>query len=314
MKAWQFTDVNEPLVLAAVPEPVPGEGEVVIDVVAAGLCHSDVSVLRDPASKAMMPYLPFTIGHEIAGVVSALGPGVTEWKPGDRVGVCPTAGPTMPGFTRPGGFAAKHLVPAGELVAIPDNVDMSLGAAATDAGMTSYHAVVVRGGLQPGMKVGIIGIGGLGQIGARAAVLKGAHVHVAEPKREIWPLAEALGAEGIVGDAAEWAGQGFDLVVDFAGFDTTGKALDATRFAGTVVQVGLGRTEARINVLQLIQNRNLLGSMGGTKQDIADLYAYMSAGQLAPAYTDTTFDRIPEGIERLEKGEVTGRLVARLDR
>lgn len=66
------------------------------------------------------------------------------------------------------------------------------------------------------MKVGIIGLGGLGQIAARVGVLKGAHLHVAEPKQDVWPLAERLGAEGVVASATEWRGQDFDLVVDYA--------------------------------------------------------------------------------------------------
>ncbi len=313
MKAWQFTDVGEPLALKDVEEPTPGPGEVVLDVRAAGLCHSDVSVLTDPAAgKETMPTLPMTIGHEIAGIVSAVGEDVTEWAVGDRVAVCPTASASIPGYQRPGGFAEKHLAPAGDLVRVPDGLDIALGSLATDAGMTSYHALVVRGGLQPGMKVGIIGLGGLGQIAARVAVLKGAQVHVAEMKKDVWPLAESLGVEGTVADAAEWQGQGFDLVVDYAGFNTTQAALEATRFGGTVVQVGLGRTEMTLNVSSLLLNRSLLGSMGGTKQDIVDLYELMLSGDLAPTFTEISFDGIPAGIDRLERGEVTGRLVARL--
>lgn len=313
MKAWQFTDVGEPLVLNEVDDPRPGPGEVVLDVGAAGLCHSDVSVLTEPtAGKSMMPFTPMTIGHEIAGTVSAVGDGVTEWVVGDRVAVCPTAGASIPGYSRPGGFAEKHLAPAADLVRVPDELDITLGALATDAGMTSYHAVVVRGGVRPGMKVGIIGIGGLGQVGARVAVLKGAEVHVAEMKKDIWPLAEQLGAADVVADAAEWAGAGFDLVVDYAGFDTTGKALDAVGYGGTVVQVGMGDPNIHITVQQILANKSLLGSMGGTKDDIAALYELMRTGELEPVWAEIAFDEIPQGIERLEEGSVTGRLVARI--
>jgi propanol-preferring alcohol dehydrogenase len=309
MKAWQFTGFGAPLALNDVPEPSPGPQEVVVDVLAAGLCHSDVAVMRDPTWMQHVP-LPMTIGHEIAGVVSAVGSEVTEWTAGQRVGVCPTAGATIPGWGRPGGFADRHVAPAADLVRMPDELDVALGAVATDAGMTSYHALVVRGGLQAGMSVGIIGLGGLGQIAARVGVLMGAHVHVAEPKRDVWPLAESLGVDDVVADAAEWRGRSFDLVVDYAGYDTTQRALEAVHAHGTVVHVGLGSPVFEVNGQTMIQGRSLLGSRGGTKSDIEALYDLMNGGGLAPTYTAIAFSEIPDGIERLAEGKVTGRLVA----
>jgi propanol-preferring alcohol dehydrogenase len=327
LKAWQFIDTNEPLQLNEVPDPTPGPGEVVVDVQAAGLCHSDVSTMIDAHAKAALAHLPITLGHEIAGIVSAVGPDVTAWSIGDRVGVCPTAsaaapgtdGPSSnevaPGYGRDGGFADKYLSAAFDLVRVPDELDITLGAVATDAGMTSYHALVVRGGLKAGMKVGIIGFGGLGQMAARVAVLKGADVHVAEMKEEVWPLAKSFGVTSTVADVTEWAGQGFDLIVDYAGFGTTtAGALKAVRFDGTVVQVGLGKTAGvAIDTLDLVGNHvNLLGSVGGTKQDIEDLYALMARGELKPHTSEITFDQIPQGIEDLKNGKVTGRLIARI--
>ncbi|MBE9373921.1 zinc-binding dehydrogenase [Saccharopolyspora sp. HNM0983] len=310
MKAWQFVETNEPLVLNEVPEPVPGAGEVIIAVQACGLCHSDVTYMTHPGTKAAMPYTPMTLGHETAGVISAVGPGVTGWQVGDRVGVCPS-GKGFPGFFTPGGFADKQLVHVEDLARVPDGLDISLGAVATDAGMTSYHALVVRGGLTADMSVGVIGMGGLGQIATRVAVLKGADVHVAEPKRDLWPLAESLGAAGLVADAADWKGRDFDLVVDYAGFDTAARAIDAVRPGGTVVTVGIGAPEFTIPSQALLWNKNLIGSIGGTVADIEDLYAMMTAGDLAPAYEEIGFDEVQRGLERLEAAQVTGRLVAR---
>ncbi|MDP9792980.1 propanol-preferring alcohol dehydrogenase [Catenuloplanes nepalensis] len=326
MKAWQLIGTNKPLELTEVADPTPGPGEVVLDVTASGLCHSDVSSMTDPGVFASLAKTPITIGHEIAGVVSAVGEGVTGWAIGDRAGVCPTAsaatpgkdgpsaGEASPGYGHDGGFAEKYLARAYDLVRVPDGLDIALGAVATDAGMTSYHALVVRGALKKGMKVGIIGLGGLGQIAARVGVLKGAEVHVAEMKKDVWTLAESLGATSTVSDVSEWRGQGFDLIVDYAGFGTTtAGALKAVRYDGTVVQVGMGKTDIGIDTTDLIINHaNLLGSVGGTKDDIADLYALMAAGDLTPQITEITFDQIPQGIDDLRDGKVTGRLVARL--
>ena len=93
-----MTAVNEPLSPAEIPEPVPGPGEVVLDVMAAGLCHSDVSAMTDPTYLSAIPKLPVVMGHEIAGVVSSLGDGVSDVRVGDRVGVWPLGATGSPGY------------------------------------------------------------------------------------------------------------------------------------------------------------------------------------------------------------------------
>lgn len=326
MKAWQFTGTGKPLQLDELEIPQPGPGQVLLKVGAAGLCQSDVRSMYDVHGAASLVKTPITLGHEIAGTVRAVGDGVIEWKTGDRVGVCPTAsagtmgsgGPAAnevsPGYGHDGGFAEYYLGSANDLVRIPDEVGFTYGAVATDAGMTSYHALVVRGALKAGMKVGIIGIGGLGQIAARVGVLLGAEVHVAEPKESAWDMAHSLGVTDVVADATEWAGVGFDLIVDYAGFgSTTGAAIKAVRFDGTVVQVGLARRQATVDTTTMVVSHvNYLGSIGGTKEDIAALYQLMKSGELAPETTEISFDEIPDGLGCLRAGKVAGRLVARL--
>ncbi|WP_083979997.1 zinc-binding dehydrogenase [Demequina salsinemoris] len=316
MKAWQFTGTHQPLVLNEVPDPTPGPGEVVIDVKAAGLCHSDVGLLEDEGWMALIAHLPVTMGHEIAGVVSAVGEGVTDYAIGDRVGVCPTGGSGVaPGYGRDGGFAPQHLVPAVDLVPMPAGLSFPLAAAGTDAGMTSYHAIAAIGGVKAGDKVAVVGLGGLGQIGAQIAIVKGADVTVAEPNEAAWPMARQIGATRIVKDIAELAGEGFDLVVDYAGFGTTTSgAVDAIRRDGTIVVVGMGRLEATINTRDVIlKQARILGSNGGTLQDVADVYELFASGQVIPQITAIDFDEIPDGIESLHEGRARGRVVALLD-
>jgi propanol-preferring alcohol dehydrogenase len=314
VKAWQFTNTHEPLALNEIPEPEPGPGEVVLDIKAAGLCHSDVGVLDDPGWLATIPHRPVTLGHEIAGVVTKVGEDVTQWQVGDRVGVCPTGeSGVAPGYGRDGGFTFQHRVWAGDLVRMPEDLSFELAAMGTDAGMTSYHAVVTRGGLKEGAKVGIIGLGGLGQVGARIAVVKGAEVHVAEPNQDVWPLAEKIGATTVVADAAEWVGKDFDLVVDFAGFDTMRAATKALRRGGRAVLVGMGKLEFTLDTMDMILSElDVVGSNGGTLQDVADCYELFASGQINPTFTVIGFDDIPEGIEKLRRGEVRGRLVAKI--
>ena len=312
MKAWQFITTNEPLVLADIAEPLPGAGEVVLDIRAAGLCHSDVGAMTDPGWLALIPNRPIVIGHEIAGVVTAVGEGVTDVTVGDRVGVCPTASEGAPGYARDGGFTHKHRVAAADLVPMPAELSFELAALGTDAGMTSYHAVMVQGRVKSGDKVGIVGLGGLGQVGARIAVVTGAEVHVAEVNREVWPLAEKIGVTSVVADVAEWAGQDFDVIVDFAGYgDTTARSIDAVRRDGRIVVVGMGTLESTISTRDLILKQAVvIGSNGGTKEDVAAVYGMLASGDLEPVVNLIGFDEIPDGLERLREHSVTGRVVA----
>jgi propanol-preferring alcohol dehydrogenase len=316
MKAWQFTNTHEPLVLNEVPEPAAGPGEAVIDIKAAGLCHSDVGLLEDEGWLPMLGKLPITPGHEIAGVISEIAEGVEGWKAGDRVGVCPTAeGATSPGYTHDGGYSFKCTASTKSLVAVPESLSFELAAAGTDAGMTSYHAVVTEGRVKQGDRVGIIGLGGLGQIGARVAVLRGCEVYVAEPNQQVWPLSEKIGCKKIVSDITGLLDENLDVIIDYAGFGTTtAGAIEAVRPGGRVVQVGLGQMEATINTTALVTKRvTLIGSLGGTVDDITGVYEMMATGDLDPAVTPIAFSEIPEGLDRLAKGGVVGRLVATLD-
>ena len=177
------------------------------------------------------------------------------------------------------------------------------------AGATDY--VTENGGVKAGDRVGIIGLGGLGQIGARVAHLLGAEVHVAEIKEDIWPLAKELGAVDARRSITDYPRGFFDVIVDFAGFgDTTADAVDVIRLGGVVVLVGMGRLETTIDAKSLIVNQcDLRGSNGGTPDDIRGVYELMRTGKLTPVTTTVSFDEVPEAIERLERGDVVGRLV-----
>jgi alcohol dehydrogenase, propanol-preferring len=314
MRAWSFTGTNEPLVLTDIPEPVPGLGEVVLKIRASGICHTDVSVMTDPSRLETMPVRPIVIGHEIAGVVMAIGPGVTGVKRGDRCGVWPVGVTGSPGQVRDGGFTFQHRVPAEDLVPVPDGLAFELAAIGTDAGMTSYHAVVTQGAVGAGDKVGIVGLGGLGQFGVGVAAIAGAEVHVAEVKEALWPLAVELGARSVVGDVGEWVGNDLDVIVDFVGVGVTmSNALRAIRRGGRVVLVGMGASQVTLDTMTLIRRQvQVYGSHGGTKDDISAVYELLADGRLHPAYTVIDFDAIPQGIADLEHQRVTGRLVARV--
>lgn len=312
MKAWQFQNTHEPLVLTEIPEPTPGPGEVLIEMKAAGLCHSDVGMLEDEGWLVTLAKRPITLGHENAGLVTAVGEGVTDIAVGDRVGLCPTTEAGAPGYVADGGFQPKMVFPAIACVKIPEGVSWEQGAAATDAGMTSHQAIIGKAQAGPGKKIGVIGFGGLGQIGARVAVLAGAEVYVAEVNEKVWDAAKEAGVKAVAKSIAEFKDVGLDAIVDYAGFGvTTAEAISTVARGGTVVQVGMGRLEANISTRDLILSEvTLIGSQGGTKEDVAGVYEYLATGELNPTLTKITFDEIPEGLEKLHKGEVIGRLVA----
>lgn len=313
MKAWLFTGARQPFQLIARETPRAGPGEVVLEVRAAGLCHSDVGRMDGTLTPFLPKQPPIILGHEVAGVVAEVGEGVTDYAAGDRV-VASGTQDFCPGWSADGGYASHCLLPAQTLLRLPDAVSFVQGAAATDAGQTSHSALIKAGELRAGQRVGIVGLGGLGMTAARLAVLYRAHVYAAEPRREAWAPARAQGVLEVVEDVRDLARFELDLIVDFAGFgDTTAGAIAAVGRGGLVVQVGLGRTEATISTNELIRKGvTLRGSGGGRPTDTAAVLGFMAKGELEIQATTIGFDEIPDGLERLERGGVVGRIVAEL--
>ncbi|WP_166462764.1 alcohol dehydrogenase catalytic domain-containing protein, partial [Amycolatopsis acidicola] len=141
MRAWQFERVGSPLVLAEVPPPRPAADEVLIDIKAAGLCHTDVGILHEPKWSERIGPFPLTLGHELAGVITEVGADVTGYAVGDRVGVFP-AGRTRPGISRDGGYSFQCTALPEDLVPVPEGVTFEQAALGTDAGRAAYRAVV----------------------------------------------------------------------------------------------------------------------------------------------------------------------------
>lgn len=312
MKAWVLDEVHGALRAADVPQPEPGPGQVLVQVKASGLCHSDVGYIEGVIPFAIP--LPVILGHEASGVIAGLGEGVSGWEIGDRVAGAISAA-DAPGVSRDGAYAEYILLTADKMVRVPETTDFGQAAAATDAGVTSYTGVVVHGGVKAGDRVGIVGLGGLGMTGARIAVALGATVYGVEPREAVREAALELGVSEVFSDVNELAGMDLDVVVDFAGFSTTtAGALRAVKWAGVVVLVGLGVAEVSFNAFDLVARAvELRGSTPvGDPAHLQAVLDLIASGELRIAATDITFEEIPEGLERLRAGQVTGRLVARL--
>ena len=315
MRAWMFNGPGTDLELVELPDPTPGADQVVVDVAAAGLCHTDVGFMEGTL-EGVLGFTPIILGHEAAGVVSAIGDAVEGVAVGDRVAISAmgdgksgVVGQKTIGVGRHGAYAEKTLAPASELIPLPDEVPFDQAAAATDAGMTCYHAVFVRGELRPGMRVGIIGLGGLGMTAARLAVLGGAEVYAAEVNEQIHDAGRERGVKEVVSDVLDLAPFELEMIADFAGFGTTtAGAVEVIQDGGRVIQVGLGQAEATINMqLLTLKQLELVGSLGGTPQDTVEVIKFLASGDLKIASEGLAFDEIPSGLDTLKRGEAGGK-------
>lgn len=308
MKAARFYEPGKPLEIETLPDPQPGPGEVIVAVRAAGVCGTDVHI----ALEGTIPTAntPITLGHEAAGVVAGVGPGVEAWQAGDRVCLMPhmpcgecyycTTGEEalcprtqILGVHLAGAFAEYVKMPADSLVALPDNVPFEIGAILTDAVSTAYHAVVCRGNLRPGEKVAVIGCGGLGHHGVVwARQLAAGQIIAVDLAPGALERAKSAGADEVVdakeGDAAKkirslTGGLGVDLALEFVGrAETVTEGLKSLRRGGRIVVVGVGPERVILPPLQVFVGveATLLGSMGFHRADLEQVIQLVAEGKV----------------------------------
>jgi len=243
MRAVQLIEVKQPLALRRVPLPTVGPTDVLVQVKAAGICHSDAHY-RSGLSR--VEPLPLTLGHEAAGVVAEVGTAVTRFMPGDRVclhymttcGQCVycnqgheqfcTTG-QMIGKYRDGGYAEYILMPARSLFLLPEEIPFTHGAVMMCSSATSLHALV-KTRLRPGETVAVFGVGGLGAAAIQLAYALGAAtVYAVDIKPDKLALAESFGAIAVnaavdnpVAAIFELTkGQGVDVALELIGLPAT---------------------------------------------------------------------------------------------
>jgi threonine dehydrogenase-like Zn-dependent dehydrogenase len=302
-----------------VPRPTPSAGEVLVALRANGLCRSDVHVLR-----GVLKNDPSTMGHEGAGIVEAVGEGVTAPRVGDRVVVnyvnpdrtCPMCrcgheeicerAPL--GFGVDGVFADAIAVPAANVAILPENVPFEEGAVLGCAGSTAW-AAATRSGLKPGRSCLIIGLGGVGMQGVQTAKLFGASPLIAVDVSDVkLAIAQRLGADVLVNatkqDPVKAArslgdGRGVDVAFEYIGLpNTLNQAIRATRGGGTTVMVGIPAGDVTFNGLTFnLDAKTLLAIQGHTNQDLREVLAARARGLLRTGETIT--HRLP--FQELEK-------------
>ena len=324
-------DVPEEVRVDDVDVPEPGPGQVLVQVKACGVCASDLHVVQGVTPHG--PQLPQTLGHEPAGEVTVVGPGVGEWLPGDRVafqmarpcGECSLcdagreaicARLVIPGIDSDGAQAEYAIAEARYLVPVPASVPFEQAAILTDAVATPYHALK-RGGLAEGMTCAIFGLGGLGMHALLLAKLTGASVVGVDVDPVNLERALAWGADAVV-DASDGkpAKQvravtegGADRTFEFVGSSATvDQAVKSLRPGGRATIVGL--TSAPMNLMPeslfVSQELEVVGSFGSTGQDLNELVDLLEAGRLDLSRSIThrwRIDDFPEALRVLETRE-----------
>ena len=331
--------------LVEVPEPVPGPGQVVVRIGGAGACHSDLHLMHD-FDAGIAPWAPpFTLGHENAGWVHAVGEGVTAvavgapvavygaWGCGAcgrcRVGVesyCenPVAAPVPAGgggLGLDGGMADYQLVPdARHLVPLPDGLDPVRAAPLTDAGLTPYHAIRRSWGkLPPGSTAVVIGAGGLGHLGIQ--ILKAttaARVITVDTNPDALRLAEECGSDLMVSAAhtaagevrAATGGRGADLVLDFVGTDATlALAASTVRPLGDLTIVGLGGGTLPVSFFSLPYEVSIQTTYWGSRPELAEVLDLGARGLVVPRTVTFGLADAVSAYRQLRAGTVRGRAV-----
>lgn len=267
MHAARLIDLKKPLIDTDIPEPSAGPGDVIVDIRAAGICHSDAHYRAGGGTVN----LPLTLGHEIAGVVAGTGQRVALHYLHDDG--------RMLGKEVDGGYAERIAVPAANAIPIPDGVSFEAAAVMMCSTATAYHALRLAN-LQPGESVAILGFGGLGASAVQLAQVLGAsRVFAVDRVPEKRNAAESFGAiPAAIEDLRD-----IDVALDFAGHPaTTLQALRSLRRGGRIMIVAINLRELAIDPYRdvLAQERHIIGVADHTREELVELLELARRGAI----------------------------------
>jgi len=331
MKAIQISNPGGDLQLVDRPIPVPGPNTVRIKVQACGVCHSDAMVKEGQWPGLQYPRVP---GHEVAGVIDEIGPNVTLWKKGQRVGVgwygghcgkcppcrrgnfvyCQIGGIT--GFTHDGGYAEYMIAPAESVALMPDGLTPQEAAPLMCAGITTFNALR-HSGAQPGDLVAIQAIGGLGHLAVQFASKFGFRTVAISRGKDSEALALKLGAHTYLDSESGNAAQELQRMGGAKVILTTvpsGKAMstliDGLGVEGKMVVVGASADPIEVSPFQLIGGgRSLQGWASGVAADSEDTLAFSAMTGVRPMIEEFPLEQAPAAFERMMSGKATFRVV-----
>ena len=331
MRAVRFE--SEGVNLVDLPVPEPREGEVVVRVVAAGVCRTDVHLLHEVRSGQRGALVP---GHEIAGTVAKAGKGVGRVHGGDSVvvhfeipcGRCRACvrkrtnlceeGETL-GFSVNGGYAEYVRVPEDVVLPAPKAIDLDQAATLACSGATAYHTVVTLGGADERDVVAVIGAGGVGLSAVQVAKARGARVVAVDLRPDALAAARQVGAdevatsqEGLAAILDATRDRGAELVVDFvSNAETMRTGVAALAPGGRLVEVAPGGEGVAVSPDLLMDREiSLIGAHSSTLADFARAVDLAEAGLLKPVVTRTApLEEAAAVLRDLEDGKVVGRAV-----
>lgn len=337
VKALQKTGPEEPYQIAEIERRDPRADDVVIDIKAAGICHSDIHMIRNEWGSATYP---LTVGHEIAGVVSAVGSDVTKFKVGDRVGVgcmvnscgeceqCKAGAENnclkgsigtynakdVDGTITQGGYSQKITVNEGFVVNIPDALDFDVAAPLLCAGITTYSPLA-RWNVKPGQKVAVMGLGGLGHMGVQIAAAMGAEVTVLSRSLKKADAAKELGAARTLSTSdenffEEHRGE-FDLILNTisAPIDL-GSYLNLLKPRGIMSVVGLTTEPLPLQIIDLIRGgRVLTGNNIGGIPETQEMLDFCAEHGIGSVIEKVNVHEVDDAYDRVVAGDVQFRVV-----
>jgi NAD+-dependent secondary alcohol dehydrogenase Adh1 len=337
MRAALLPAYDAELSLEDVPAPeVRGPSDVIVRIGGAGLCRTDLHIIEGIWREKVDVELPYILGHENAGWVEDVGPGVTTVKPGDAVIVHPVvtcglchacrAGEDMhcvdlrfPGITANGGFAEYLHTGERAIIKLPDGLEPKAIAPYADAGITAYRAAKrAAKRLPPGTKCALIGVGGLGHIGVQVlGELCATEVVAVDRSAAALDLAKELGAHHLVdasaGDPVEQVkeltdGGGVEAVIDFVGEGSAiQQSLGMLRKGGTYWVVGYGGVIEVPAIDMIFSEIAVVGSLVGNYNELVELMDLAGQGRVTLHAREYPLDDINAAIHDLEGGNVRGR-------
>jgi len=332
MRAVQIAEPGGSLEFVERKVPEPGAGSVRIKIQACGVCHSDVITKEGIWPFIQYPRVP---GHEIAGIIDAIGSGVAGWTEGQRVGVgwygghcgycdscrrgdfitCQTA-PQITGVTYDGGYAEYMTAPSSAVALIPDGLSAVDAAPLMCAGVTTFNSLR-NSGARPGDTVAVLGLGGLGHLAVQFAAKMGFRTVAIARGKDKEPLAGKLGALYYIDSQAQ------DVVTELeklggarviAATVTSGKAMSAAlgglSVNGQLIVLGAAEEPLEVNAIQLIMaRRSIAGWPSGTSFDSQDTLSFSVLTGVRPMTEVFPLERASEAYERMLSGKARFRVV-----
>jgi D-arabinose 1-dehydrogenase-like Zn-dependent alcohol dehydrogenase len=331
MRAVQVAAAGGAFELVQRDVPQPGAGQVRIKVEACGICHSDSLTKLGVFPGIHFPRVP---GHEVVGLIDAVGGGVPEWQPGQRVGVgwhgshcgyCASCRRgdfvtcvrgQIPGISYDGGYADYMIAPFEALALVPNELKAADAAPLLCAGVTTFNSLR-HSGAGPGDLVGVLGVGGLGHLGVQYAARMGCRTVAIARGKDKEPLARKLGAQHYIdSEAKDVAGElnrlgGAAVIISTV---TNGAAMSAVLGGlaanGKLILLGVAREPVEVpSMLMVGGRRSICGWPSGSSRDSEDAMSFSVLAGVLPMIETMPLERAAEAYERMMSGAARFRMV-----